>query len=47
MIYKQCNYYILLLLCDFEWQIVDIKQTWKLELEKEKRWRISANICHN
>ena len=30
MIYKQCNYYILLLLYDFEWEIVEIKQTWNL-----------------
>ena len=33
MIYKQCNYYILLLLYDFEWENVEIKQTWNLKLE--------------
>ena len=27
MIYKQCNYYILLLLYDIEWENVEIKQT--------------------
>ena len=31
--YKQCNYSILLLLYDFEFENVEIKQTWKLELE--------------
>ena len=31
MIYKQCIYYILLLLCDFEWENVEIKQNLKLE----------------
>ena len=32
MIYKQCNYSILLLLYDFEWENVEIKQTWNLKL---------------
>ena len=27
IIYKQCNYFILLLLYDFEWENVEIKQT--------------------
>ena len=31
MIYQQCNYFILLLLYDFEFENVEIKQTWKLE----------------
>ena len=33
MIYKQCNYSILLLLYDFEFENVEIKQTWNLKLE--------------
>ena len=33
MIYKQCNYYILLLLYDFKFENVEIKQTWNLKLE--------------
>ena len=37
MIYKQCNYYILLLLYDFEWENVEIKQTWNLKLEEVSR----------
>ena len=32
MIYKQCNYYILLLLYDFECENVEIKQTWNLKI---------------
>ena len=34
MIYKQCSYYILLLLYDFDWifKNVEIKQTWNLKL---------------
>ena len=33
MIYKQCNYSIWLLLYDFEFENVEIKQTWNLKLE--------------
>ena len=33
MIYEQCNYSILLLLYNFEWENVEIKQTWNLKLE--------------
>ena len=35
MIYKQCNNSILLLLYDFEWENVEIKQTWNLKLETQ------------
>ena len=33
MIYEQCNYFMLLLLYDFEMENVEIKQTWNLKLE--------------
>ena len=31
MIYKQCTYSIVLLLYDFEFENVEIKQTWNLK----------------
>ena len=37
MIYKQCNYSNLLLLYDFEFENVEIKQTWNLKVTVSKR----------